>query len=260
MMKTCTKCKARKHKDGFHNDRSREDGRFPWCLKCCKVGKAHYYAANKDRIRAVWKAAHPRLTPEENRQRRVTKVCRCGHSKEPGQRCKVCRDAYMKAWRLKKAQHRKEYRAASYLKNRARERKLNKRWLQENKLQRREYTRQHKKERLATDVGFRMRYSIASQVRDAIKKRKTLKRGSFWKTIEYSLADLQVHLESQFRRGMTWDNYGKWEIDHIRPVSSYAFSSIRDKAFRECWALSNLQPLWKSENRRKSARWDGALA
>ena len=53
---------------------------------------------------------------------------------------------------------------------------------------------------------------------------------------------------------MSWDNYGRngWEIDHIKPISSFNFNSYKDKEFKECWSLENLQPLWAEENIRKS--------
>ena len=50
---------------------------------------------------------------------------------------------------------------------------------------------------------------------------------------------------------MTIDNYGLWEIDHIIPRSFFKYRSPRNKQFKKCWALENLQPLWKSENRKK---------
>ena len=46
-----------------------------------------------------------------------------------------------------------------------------------------------------------------------------------------------------------------YHIDHIRPVSSFYFTKIEDKEFKECWALSNLQPLWASENCSKGANF-----
>lgn len=70
----------------------------------------------------------------------------------------------------------------------------------------------------------------------------------------YSVDDLIRHLESQFEPWMTWDNYGKWEIDHIVPDSFYNYSSIYDVAFRESWKLSNLRPLEKSLNASKGAK------
>lgn len=44
------------------------------------------------------------------------------------------------------------------------------------------------------------------------------------KTIEllgYSAIELKEYIESLFVEGMSWENYGEWHIDHIRPVSSY---------------------------------------
>jgi hypothetical protein len=51
---------------------------------------------------------------------------------------------------------------------------------------------------------------------------------------------------------MTWDNYGEWHVDHIKPISSFKITEIGDKEFMSCWSLENLQPLWGEENIRKS--------
>lgn len=73
--------------------------------------------------------------------------------------------------------------------------------------------------------------------------------------VGYTLSDLVGHLESQFVPGMSWDNYGLhgWHIDHIRPVSS--FDLTEDDQVVECWALSNLRPLWAADNWSKGARY-----
>jgi hypothetical protein len=66
---------------------------------------------------------------------------------------------------------------------------------------------------------------------------------------------LREHLESQFQEGMSWDNYGEWHVDHIKPVSSFDMSD--DGQQKECFNYTNLQPLWASENLSKGARYDG---
>ncbi len=63
------------------------------------------------------------------------------------------------------------------------------------------------------------------------------------------------HLESKFEDWMNWDNYGRkkgyWSVDHIKPISSFSFSSYDDKEFKKCWALENLRPLDHIENIKK---------
>lgn len=68
----------------------------------------------------------------------------------------------------------------------------------------------------------------------------------------YTRRDLMRHLERQFAKGMTWENYAGnmpfrsrdvWVVDHIVPKSQFCEHEV-DVAY----ALSNLRPLWISEN------------
>lgn len=78
------------------------------------------------------------------------------------------------------------------------------------------------------------------------------KSDSWSKLVNYTLDELRKHLESLFQEGMTWDNYGKWHIDHVIPISSFNITSDSCEDFKECWKLSNLQPLWAIDNLKKS--------
>lgn len=64
----------------------------------------------------------------------------------------------------------------------------------------------------------------------------------------YSRDELMQHLERQFLRGMTWDNYGEWHIDHIVPLSSFSITDSRSPELAAAWALTNLRPLWARDN------------
>jgi len=95
---------------------------------------------------------------------------------------------------------------------------------------------------------------LTSSLWQALKGNKD---GHHWEElVGYNLKDLIKHLENQFKPGMSWENYGKngWEIDHIKPKSSFNFSSYEDPEFKECWALNNLRPLWVMENLTRNKR------
>jgi len=102
------------------------------------------------------------------------------------------------------------------------------------------------KTRIRTDPKFRLNRKISKAIWRSIRQNKN---GKYWeKIVDFTLKDLRIHLEKQFKPGMTWNNYGKWHIDHKKPFASFNFSSYEDPEFKKCWALENLQPLWAEEN------------
>ena len=60
------------------------------------------------------------------------------------------------------------------------------------------------------------------------------------------IESLFQHLEKQFQEGMTWENRGKWHIDHIRPC--YTFDLSQPEQQRACFHYTNLRPLWAKDN------------
>ncbi len=73
------------------------------------------------------------------------------------------------------------------------------------------------------------------------------------KYIGFTGKQLREHLEKLMKPGMSWNNYGVvWHIDHIMPASKFKYTSIKDKGFKQCWSLDNLQPLFAEENVKKS--------
>ena len=59
-------------------------------------------------------------------------------------------------------------------------------------------------------------------------------------------------LERQFAPGMTWENRNEWELDHKRPPAGFDLSDPRQRA--EACHYTNIQPLWRVDNRRKGAK------
>ena len=68
-----------------------------------------------------------------------------------------------------------------------------------------------------------------------------------------NISQVKLHLEKQFKNGMTWKNHGKWHIDHIKPQSNFTKDQVK-----ECFALDNLKPEWQEWNLWKSNRFIGS--
>ena len=114
------------------------------------------------------------------------------------------------------------------------------------------------RKRNAESPGRRIHNSVSSGIRKALGKGGKNGKRTF-EILGYTCQDLMSHLEAQFEPWMNWENHGtphlngctSWQIDHIVPVSSFEIASTEDQSFKDCWALSNLQPLEAIENIRK---------
>lgn len=110
-----------------------------------------------------------------------------------------------------------------------------------------------KKEKLTPaqrKINSAMRSGIYRALRDA-------KHGQRWiNLVGYTVSDLMLMLEKEFREDMCWENYGDvWHIDHIIPLVRFKYKSAEDPEFKKAWALGNLQPLLIEENRKKYTKF-----
>lgn len=117
-----------------------------------------------------------------------------------------------------------------------------------------ERSRRYVKERCKTDVEFKIRMNLRSRMYGALIRQRGVKATD---VIDLHGADVPFilrHLEKKFTDGMSWDNYGEWEIDHIKPCA--AFDLRKEEEQRECFHYTNLQPLWGDENRAKADKYE----
>jgi hypothetical protein len=78
-----------------------------------------------------------------------------------------------------------------------------------------------------------------------------VKAGSPVRDLGCTVPELKLHLEALFQPGMSWDNYGEWHIDHIKPLAKFDLTD-RDQFVQACH-YTNLRPLWAEENLSKGA-------
>lgn len=108
-----------------------------------------------------------------------------------------------------------------------------------------------------TNPTVKLSSRMSSRLRATLKHKNISKNNRTFAILGYSKGELKERFETLFAEGMSWDNMSEWHIDHIRPVSSFNFTTTDCEDFKKCWALDNLQPLWAIDNLRKSNKWDG---
>ncbi len=115
----------------------------------------------------------------------------------------------------------------------------------------RDYMRKYRKSK----PSFRVQKYISYVIKYSLDTKSSTH--TIFSRLGYTVEQLMTHLESKFKEGMSWDNYGEWHIDHIVPQSWLPFNTMEEENFIKCWCLDNLQPLWAKENISKGNRFAG---
>lgn len=269
----------------FYRNRGAKDGLGRKCKDCAKAYSRQYareHAQERQEYQKRYREAHQeeraayaavyneqrKRTPKESR---VTRMCRkCGRELPATQEffgpSQLSPDGLRSQCRQCNAEASRAYRQSHPGAHLVTVRK----WKERNREHVAAYTSRYNasplvrartnawaKAKYTTSTVFRLRATVSSCINQSLRGNRN---GAHWEIlVGYTVTELRDHLESMFAPGMTWDNYGRggWEIDHVRPVSSFTFTSANEPEFGECWSLSNLQPMWWWENRSKSDRYPG---
>lgn len=113
-----------------------------------------------------------------------------------------------------------------------------------------EHINQLRRDRYNADDVTKISMKARTQIQRAVKYGATKE----YTSMEYlgcTADELKQYLESKFQPGMTWENYGTWHIDHIRPLAK-----LKDNPdlISELCHYSNLQPLWATDNLSKGTK------
>lgn len=220
-LQVCTKCKRALPRESFWADKRVVRGTQSRCKECMGARYRGWAEKNHD-------------------ARRKTNLGWAGRNRE---KIKALNRKYHEANRGRLAAHSKKYREEN------REAISKQRRAQYRK--RREIiiarVGAYMKRRRREDPVFRARANLRTRLTEAL--RRNSKSAKTMDLVGCTLPRLRAHLESLFAPGMSWDNYGKWHIDHIMPCAS--FDLLDPAQQRECFHYTNLQPLWAEDNIRK---------
>jgi hypothetical protein len=177
--------------------------------------------------------------------------CDCGRLVHAKGLCTTC---LSREYRKNNPERVKAVQAAWYKNNRDKEITKALKWQKENPEKANAATRKYFKNsnytmnRYHADINFRLRVLLRARLLQSVKT--DAKAGSAVKDLGCTIPEFKDYLESKFTLGMTWENIGDWHIDHIQPLSKYNLEDVEQ--FKEACHYTNLQPLWKEDNLKKS--------
>lgn len=191
-----------------------------------KYEQEHYIKKERPKKEKQIKVKKPKMTEEDKKAKR-----------------KLYKEAHKEEIKLSK----KLYRESHKEQEKARAKKYNEEHKEEIKKRKREY----RARKILADPNFRIEENLRSRIRLAVYSQKARKLDRTIKLLGCDYEQLKRHLESQFRDGMNWENYGKvWQVDHIVPCA--AFDLTKEEQQKECFNYKNLQPLLVEENQSKN--------
>ena len=234
--KQCGKCREIKSTALFGCSKDTEDGLRWECKKCATRYATEWANKNKK------KANENRKKWREKNKDKIRESLKKS-SKKHAEKRKITQAA----WNKRNIEKVREYKRKWEIKN---PEKIRACFL--NNIEKRRETRRKIAARVRGTISGKLNQNLSTSIGCSLKGNKN---GRHWETIVgYTLEKLKKHLEKQFRGGMNWENYGKygWHIDHKTPISAFNFEKPEDDDFKRCWDLNNLQPLWASDNIRKS--------
>ena len=112
-----------------------------------------------------------------------------------------------------------------------------------------------KKEKFTTkkrksDGFYRMKINLRNRIRDFLKSDLESKRTK--EIVGLDKENFKFYIENKFTEGMSWENYGEWHIDHIKPL--YEANDVEEVLLLNHY--TNLQPLWAEDNLKKNRKYD----
>jgi hypothetical protein len=234
--KLCPRCKEVKSVDNFHKDNNRKGGLCFYCKSCHnEIRRVNYEL----RVCPICKIE---FIPKTKRS--VT----CGSNKCM---CKRYRENnYDKCQNYEKLYHEKN--REKYIEYNRKYRIENKEQFKEYRIKNRKRTNEYMMKRRKENPQIKIADSLRKRINKLVKKKNKSK--STLELLGCSLDEFLNHLEELFQDGMSFDNYGKWHIDHILPCSAFDLENSEEQEI--CFHYTNLQPLWAKENISKSNKID----
>lgn len=221
------------------------------------MDRREYYQLHRDRIcadRRRYRRDHPDRCHASSKKSRLT------HLEECKARCKL----YQETHREEIREQRKDYRKKNKIKlsmatklwkrnHPEQTRALQNKWVKMNPDKVRAAQRKAHKRAVMFRPNWYLRKCLAIMILVALRTGAS-KCSTTEELIGCSIEHLKLHLQSQFKPGMNWNNHGTkgWHIDHILPCARFNLNNPVEQ--KKCFHYTNLQPLWAKDNMAKGSK------
>jgi hypothetical protein len=223
MEKKCSKCDISKPLEQFPNDPKCSGGKRGTCKEC----RLNKWVPDGDEIIVCTTCGEEKV---------YTLFSKKG--KQKPYECKACLNARERDRRSGNPEEYNKKKRESY---QVRKNKIN------------ETRRKNLQRRRDEEPRYRV-MALHVRLYDAVKHQRGVKSAKTLELLSCTVDQLQTFLEAEFTDGMTWENYGEWHIDHIRPCASFNLEDPEEQ--KKCFHWTNLQPLWARDNIMKGDRWE----
>lgn len=239
-MKICKKCEITKPLEDYGNNKNNIDGKSNYCKDCERLRGVEYRNKNREKINESSK--NWRINNPEKYKETIDKYIEKNPHMSSKERLKKYRED--DDFKLKESIRAKKY----YEDNINKIREYRKSYYELNKKTERVKNNEWKNNKRKSDGFYRMKLNLRHRIRDYLFGESKSKRTH--DIVGLDKTELKSYVESKFTEGMTWENYGKWHLDHIKPL-------CQAKDNEEALLLNhytNLQPLWAEDNLRKNRK------
>jgi hypothetical protein len=220
--KICSKCKEEKELCFFSLDKTSKDGIRRHCNECRRIESKEYRTKNPEKRKETLNKYF-----EKNRED-ILEKSKANYYLD----LEKTRDIKRKSYHNNKEKHKEK--------------------LKEYRIVNRERRTKYQRDKINNDIQYKLSANVRNRIITFLKKEDIIKTNKTFDIVGCTPQFLKEHLESQFKDGMSWDNYGfyGWHIDHIIPLSS---AKTEEELYGLCH-YTNLQPLWAKDNLSKGSK------
>lgn len=241
MGKICKRCNISKNKIEFGKNKNNKDGLSIYCKECERNRSKKFNKENHEKRKLISKKW--RDNNKEKQKESIKKYL----EKNPEMISTIRLKKYRENPEFLKKE--REKRKIYYQKNIEKEREQRKKYYHKNKETERKKNDEWKKNNLKTNPLERIKKNIRDRIREYLTGKNKSKRT--FDIIGLDKEKFKSYIENKFTEGMSWENYGQWHLDHIKPLCL----SENEEDLIKLNHYTNLQPLWSEDNLKKNRKY-----